>query len=428
MNQHLATAQPWYITPPPAQSKKVVVIGGGIAGSACAWSLAKRGLEVILLEQESALGQHTTGHPGAVILPVASFEPNLVSRFHQIAYDTTLAQIEAMIEEGHQFEWKQTGVVHLLVKKRLQRVYDSLPAAHVPDQTIRRIGSEETNRITGLPLNQNALYYPLGGHLNPPEFCRAFVDRADIDVRFYKKVSKLHQEENLWRILDQDQNCIAEAETVVIASGCDSLAFEQTSWLPIRKSRGQLAYIPTGNAINAPRCVLCHEGYLIPNLNGLHLLGATWSKNDFQDELRIEDQQDLIKKIQQWASPFSIDPDLPLRGRVGYRAKTTDHLPLAGPLPDFQGFKSAYGQLHHGGKNAKWPEGPYHPGLYVTSGHGARGMISSYISGELIATQITGEQPPIEKELVDAVNPARFLIRELKRKPDHRKDNWFFEI
>jgi D-arginine dehydrogenase len=45
----------------------VVVVGGGIAGVSGAAELAVAGADVVLVEAEDQLGQHTTGRSAAVI-------------------------------------------------------------------------------------------------------------------------------------------------------------------------------------------------------------------------------------------------------------------------------------------------------------------------------------------------------------------------
>ena len=35
----------------------VIVIGGGVVGNACAYNLAKRGVDVLVLEREESLGE-----------------------------------------------------------------------------------------------------------------------------------------------------------------------------------------------------------------------------------------------------------------------------------------------------------------------------------------------------------------------------------
>jgi tRNA 5-methylaminomethyl-2-thiouridine biosynthesis bifunctional protein len=54
---------------------------------------------------------------------------------------------------------------------------------------------------------------------------------------------------------------------------------------------------------------------------------------------------------------------------------------------------------------------PRQPGLYLLTGLGSRGLTSAALAGELIAAQIAGAPWPLEADLVDAVDPARLLLR-----------------
>ena len=57
--------------------------------------------------------------------------------------------------------------------------------------------------------------------------------------------------------------------------------------------------------------------------------------------------------------------------------------------------------------------GSYLPGLYLNIGHGSRGLAYCPLSAELLAGVINNEPLPMARELANALNPARFLIRDL---------------
>jgi tRNA 5-methylaminomethyl-2-thiouridine biosynthesis bifunctional protein len=99
-----------------------------------------------------------------------------------------------------------------------------------------------------------------------------------------------------------------------------------------------------------------------------------------------------------WALPQA-DP-AGFSGRVGFRTLTPDRLPVVGPLPDFTGAASEDPR-----KIARLP------GLYAFLGLGSRGLVWSGLMAELLASEITGEPLPLERALVDATDPARFLAR-----------------
>lgn len=50
--------------PPPSERGRVAVVGGGAAGAACAWSLARSGASVVLLERAETLGGVATTADG----------------------------------------------------------------------------------------------------------------------------------------------------------------------------------------------------------------------------------------------------------------------------------------------------------------------------------------------------------------------------
>ena len=55
------------------------------------------------------------------------------------------------------------------------------------------------------------------------------------------------------------------------------------------------------------------------------------------------------------------------------------------------------------------------PGLFVCIGLGSRGIAAASLGSELLAATITGAPAPVEADLLDAVDPPRFLSREARR-------------
>ena len=51
------------------------------------------------------------------------------------------------------------------------------------------------------------------------------------------------------------------------------------------------------------------------------------------------------------------------------------------------------------------------PGLYALSGYGARGLVWSALAAELLASALEGDPAPLERDLLEAVDPARFVLR-----------------
>jgi tRNA 5-methylaminomethyl-2-thiouridine biosynthesis bifunctional protein len=54
-------------------------------------------------------------------------------------------------------------------------------------------------------------------------------------------------------------------------------------------------------------------------------------------------------------------------------------------------------------------------GLFVNTAHGSRGLTSTPLAAELLASQLCGEPLPLTPRLHRALSPARFIIRDLCR-------------
>ena len=109
-----------------------------------------------------------------------------------------------------------------------------------------------------------------------------------------------------------------------------------------------------------------------------------------------------------------VDPQL-LDGRVSYRCSLPDYLPCVGPAPAIEPMLIRFERMRKNARAGFTESGAYLPGLFVNLGHGARGLAYTPLCAELLAAQINNEPWPIARELGNALNPARFLIRDLMR-------------
>ncbi|MEE4465394.1 bifunctional tRNA (5-methylaminomethyl-2-thiouridine)(34)-methyltransferase MnmD/FAD-dependent 5-carboxymethylaminomethyl-2-thiouridine(34) oxidoreductase MnmC, partial [Azotobacter chroococcum] len=59
---------------------------------------------------------------------------------------------------------------------------------------------------------------------------------------------------------------------------------------------------------------------------------------------------------------------------------------------------------------------PWLDGLYVSSGHGSRGLLSAPLAGELLAAWLDDEPLPVPRAVAEACHPNRFGLRRLIRR------------
>ena len=67
------------------------------------------------------------------------------------------------------------------------------------------------------------------------------------------------------------------------------------------------------------------------------------------------------------------------------------------------------------GINSRLHSLPRLPGLWCAQGFGARGITWSALMADLLVSRIEGDPLPLERDLVDALDPGRFLIRGARR-------------
>ena len=217
-----------------------------------------------------------------------------------------------------------------------------------------------------------------------------------------------------WQLLDQQGDTIINVDAVVVASGPTARRFWQTAHLPIQSVRGQISYLPSSSQSRKIQCPICYEGYLLPDKDGQHVMGASFKPDDDTVELTQDEHSENIAAAEKWLGKLLTDV-AGLEGRAAVRAVTPDRMPIIGPVADLNFYLHQYSDLKKGRPPDHYPVAEYHPGLYVNTGHGARGLTSSFLSAELLAAQMNAEPLPVYENVRQALHPARFIIRALKK-------------
>ena len=124
----------------------------------------------------------------------------------------------------------------------------------------------------------------------------------------------------------------------------------------------------------------------------------------------------LSKTDPEIASLITTENPQDLDGRANFRCTTNDYLPIVGPVPNAPQFKQQYQRLRHDATSTIDCLGSYQSDLYIHCGLGSRGLSYAPLTAEILASDISGEIPPLERDLRLAMHPARFLIRDLKRR------------
>ena len=412
-----AVTKPWFYWPQAEAVGKVAVVGGGIAGLTTAVALLERGIEVELFEQHGAVGQQGSGNPGGIIAPVISADFNPASRFSIAAFELVHQRMSGSVGDGL---FHPVGQVRLATdarqEKRLKSIADS---KWYPDSLVRWADAEELNGITGLELGRAGLWLARAGWLAADRWCNTLGKQLakHAVLKTGVRVARLQRGDGCWRLLGEAGDLLSEVTQVVLANAADATRLLCDCSLELARSRGQLAYLPTTAESRNLNTLLNFGHYLLPETNGIHIVGASYS-DEGGDGIDPEIQNQLLQQAGQWfPQSVKIWRDAPVNGRVAWRAITPDRLPLVGPVSMSSTLADNYRELHHGRRPGDYPLSSPLPGIVLNTGHGSRGLVTATLAAELIASRVAGGLSPIDQELVEMVHPDRFELRRLRRKP-----------
>ncbi len=413
------THTPWHLK---LQQEKVpasvIILGAGLAGCTVANALAQRDIEVTLIESDCVAGAGSGNNQGILYTRLSSRHSSLTDFalqsfcFSHHFYKSLLANGQLSTPDDGSlcgsFHQKENTKEMLALRNvladapELAEVLDCVAAA-------ARTGVEQAS---------GGYWFPKSGWMRPGSVCQALINHPGITLMDGMGPVELQEYAGGWRA-SIPEKVLATADCAVIATGTSVRTHPALSWLPGQFIRGQTTELPTNNVFGELTTGLCHTGYMAPARQGSHCIGATFDLKDDEPGVRIADHQRnldaLALAVPQWREAIAnIDPRL-LAGKVAYRYATPDYLPIVGSVPQYDAFLHTYAGLRKNAKKLIAQRGDYMPGLFVTTGHGSRGLTSTPLAAQILASEICGEAIPISTEMKKTLSPARFLIRNLRR-------------
>ncbi|NWA03905.1 bifunctional tRNA (5-methylaminomethyl-2-thiouridine)(34)-methyltransferase MnmD/FAD-dependent 5-carboxymethylaminomethyl-2-thiouridine(34) oxidoreductase MnmC [Pseudomonas gingeri] len=411
------SAKPWFARPEPQVSeRRVLVIGGGLAGCASAASLAARGWQVCLLERHEALAREASGNPQGVLYLKLSAHGTALSQLILSGFGHT----RRLLEQLHRgVDWDGCGVLQLAFDEKEAERQTQLAAAFSPG-LLQVLDRTQAEARAGVTLEHGGLFFPEGGWVHPPALCAWQAGHPNIAVQPHSDAVELRRVDGQWQAWDAD-TLLGSAPVAVLAGAAEVKRFAAAAALPLKRIRGQITRLVQTADSAALNTVVCAEGYVAPARLGEHTLGASF---DFKSDDLAPTTAEHIGNL---ALLQDISPDLAtrlnaagqapeqLQGRAAFRCTSADYLPIVGPLADPRSFSEAYGVLARDARQIPQVPCPWLEGLYINSGHGSRGLITAPLSGELLAAWLENEPLPLPRSVAEACHPNRFSLRALIR-------------
>ena len=375
---------------------RALVIGAGIAGASAAAALAARGIAVTVMDAAGPAAG-ASGNPAGVVRPEPSGLDHPISRLTALGTLWLKRWLQARGDAAPHVRADRCGALRLpRDDKHARRLREHAEAS--PPDWMRWMTANEAAAVTGQNVAGDGVWIAEAWNVVPPDLVAALLATPGISVvrRSVLAVKAIAPEVSnpaegwvesnsdtaemdapmrpRWRVTLDDGNC-ADWPLVIVAN-----AFGVSGHLhiPFRQVRGQLSWADAepGRALGA---IVCREGYVTPAIQGRHIVGATFQRDDADLAPRDEDDETnrwrLARLLPGWEARQLH------AARVSVRAATPDRLPLVGRLA---------------------------PGLYASLGHGSRGLTCAPLCGELLASMVCGEPLPLPRELLRRLDPLRF--------------------
>jgi tRNA 5-methylaminomethyl-2-thiouridine biosynthesis bifunctional protein len=343
--------------------RKATVVGAGLAGAAICERLCARGWEVELVERHAAPAQEASGNHAGAFHPIATPDDSVFARLTRVAFLQSINSWKNL--KG--IRWDPCGVLQLARDDKelesQQRATRGLPGGYA-----QFVDRDEAARHAGVPVAAGGLWFPEGGWIQPQSLIQAQLESSKIKKVFSNEVKQLQTD-----------------RIVILANASEALKLHPVPHLRLRRVRGQLTYLPE-DALEPPHVVVLRGGMILPPVDGLCVLGASFDIDDEDAAVRNDSHAANLQRLEKILLQKTTTESL--KGRVAFRTVAPDRLPVVGKL----------------GEN-----------VYGAFAFGSRGLIWAALAAEMIAAELEGEPLPVEGSLAKALDPARFARRAESR-------------
>lgn len=367
-----------------------MVVGAGVIGLACAWRIAQRGMEVVVLDRADP-GAGASGVAAGMLAPVGE-----LTFGERELLEMTLASAEAFpgfaeeVEDdaGRPTGYRQSGALHVALDRdeaaELRRRHNlqrslGLAAEWLAPRACRDLEPGLSPSFTG------GVHAPHEAEVDPQSLLSALLaalEKRGVEVRGGDGVSEGLFEGGRIEGVRTEGGHEVRASHVVLAAG----AWSRAEWLPrsarppVRPVKGQLVVLSSGDG--PPLCdriVASERVYVVPRDGGRLVIGATVEERGFDTAITAGGVYELLREAYRLL-PDVVELEL-VETAAGLRPGSPDNLPLIGP-----------GALE---------------GLVIATGHYRNGILLAPLTADAVVAVLAGEQ--IERP-AQAAHPARLDV------------------
>lgn len=375
-------------------TRRVAVVGGGLAGAGMAQSLALRGHEVHVYDPvfAQASDEAVRLRGAAALVPALTSDDDTRSRLSRAGLSSARRRWLGLAPPARPEACGALVCARTGDEAAAQRA--ALDALAFPCQWVRWLDAPAASAQAGAPLREGGLWFEQALLVRPGALVPALLGTPGVRTHAMGLGGARPATDGGWRLLDHDGAVHSHVDRVVVASAAEAHAWLRRSGIPaplpklaaMQRLAGQVSlYRVPADAPGAglPRCILSGKGYCLPPRMGWATAGSTYRSGVSESVADVAGHQKIRAQLAGWlpdgAVPW-LDAAATPDGWAGWRAATADHLPVIGEVPGA-------------------------PGLWLACGYGSRGLSWSALAGDMLGAELDAEPAPVERELARRVRP-----------------------
>jgi tRNA 5-methylaminomethyl-2-thiouridine biosynthesis bifunctional protein len=344
-----------------------VVVGAGLAGSACAQALAGRGWTVQILDSATHAARGTSSVPVGLFGPLESVDDNLTSQLIRAGLQHLLAQGNRHLRAGR--DWSAPGILSLK------------------------------------PGSAPKLLQP-AGWLRPAQLVEAWLKQPGVAFTGGRTVDRLRLHRDGWQMIDVTGTSFAQASLVILAAAHACRGIVERSIEAAPELASQLALPPLNDAL---------AGQISWGLMNDAIRGCS-------PALPVNGQGHMVADVPSDAGPFwamgaGFEPPEALAEpqalHTSNLARLRSLLPTAADAlagnrstwQHWQGVRCVGRTRLPQVRQLSRSKDADHPQLWLCNALGSRGITWAALCGEVLAAAICGEalplSAPLERQILD---------------------------
>lgn len=397
------------LTLPEHGDRRAIVVGGGVAGTAIAWRLARRGWRSTVIEKAPTIARGGSSIHAGTFHPLLARDDSRLARLSRAGCLYALEYWRELAWLGHPVAHETCGVLQLARRVEDDGAWCSTPEVlGYPAQFAEAVEAAQADERCGLAIGRPGVWFAGAGWARASALASAQLAaataRSAATLVAATRVAALGHDGRNWSAIGDGGETIARGDIVVLANAADLQRLAPLGAL-LRTVRGQATYLDAPSDA-APRSVVIGNGYVLPPVDGRVVVGASYDLGSDDPNPSAESDAGNLNRLRALLPGTALgDASRIVGAGVGFRAVAPDRMPVVGPLVPLLPAAAAAGT-----SAATAPS----TGLYALGAFASRGLVWAGVLAETLASMIEGEPSPIESDLAASIAPSR-LGRRARR-------------